>query len=139
MTRFFSSYSDYDALPGELANRWAIPGDENITQVPVILNRGVVQTNANVNQAYELYNKSTERVADGDYIRLKAVRLSYQVPNTLISKLGLSTASVSIEGQNLTLLYSDKALNGQDPEFFRSGGVSLPQPKTITFSLNIGL
>ncbi|GJM28286.1 MAG: SusC/RagA family TonB-linked outer membrane protein [Cyclobacteriaceae bacterium] len=136
---FFAAYTDFDALPGELADRWAVPGDEELTDIPVILDRGVAQGSGDIVQAYDLYNKSGLRVAKGDYIRLKAVRLSYQVPAAFINRIGLSNASLSLEGQNLALLYSDSALNGQDPEFFRSGGVSLPQPRQITFSLNIGL
>lgn len=136
---FFATYTDFDALPGELADRWAVPGDEELTDIPVILDRGVAQSNGDIVQAYDLFNKSDARVADGDYIRLKAVRLSYQLPETIIDRLGLSNASISLEGQNLALIYSDDALNGQDPEFFRSGGVSLPQPRIITFSLNVGL
>ncbi len=136
---FFASYTDFDALPGDLADRWAVPGDEELTNIPVILDRGVAQTNGDIIQAYDLYNKSGLRVANGDYIRLKAVRLSYLIPSSFINKFGLNNATISLEGQNLALLYSDDALNGQDPEFFRSGGVSLPQPRQITFSLNIGL
>ncbi|MEQ8470157.1 MAG: SusC/RagA family TonB-linked outer membrane protein [Marinoscillum sp.] len=135
---FFSTYTDFDALPAELVNRWAVPGDEELTDVPVILDRGVTQTNGNVVLAYQLYNKSTVRVADGDYVRLRTVRLGYAVPPALIGKMGLASASISVEAQNLALLYSDSKLNGQDPEFFSSGGVSLPQPKTLTFTLNVG-
>ncbi len=136
---FFATYSDFDALPGELADRWAVPGDEELTNIPVILDRTVAQSNSDLIQAYDLYNKSGLRIANGDYIRLKVVRLSYSVPPSFIKKIGLSSATLSLEGQNLALLYSDDALNGQDPEFFRSGGVSLPQPRQITFTLNIGL
>ncbi|HOO11008.1 MAG TPA: hypothetical protein PKW06_13805, partial [Cyclobacteriaceae bacterium] len=89
--------------------------------------------------SYDLYNKSSIRVANGDYIRLKSARLSYQLPGHLAQRLGLSHANVSLEGQNIALLYADKALNGQDPEFFSTGGVALPQPRIVTFSLNIGL
>jgi hypothetical protein len=135
---FFATYTDFDALPGELADRWAVPGDEALTNVPVILDRGVAQQSGDIVQAYDLYNKSELRIARGDYVRLKAVRLSYFVPPTFTRKIGLNTATLSLEGQNLALLYSDAELNGQDPEFFRSGGVSLPQPRQITFSLNIG-
>ncbi|MEQ8927619.1 MAG: SusC/RagA family TonB-linked outer membrane protein [Fulvivirga sp.] len=134
----FGTYTDFQSLPGELANRWAVPGDENITNVPVILDRGVSQTNGNVVLAYELYNKSNVRVADGDYVRLKNVRLAYAIPNSITQRLGLSSITASVEGQNLYLLYSDDALNGQDPEFFTTGGVALPQPRLITFSLNVG-
>lgn len=135
---FFATYTDFDALPAELINRWAVPGDEELTDYPVILDRGVAQSNGNVVLAYQLYNKSTARVANGDYLRLRTVRLSYAIPPALIGRMGLSSASLSLEGQNIALLYSDKKLKGQDPEFFSSGGVSLPQPKTITFSLNVG-
>lgn len=135
---FFATYTDFDALPAELVNRWAVPGDEDLTDVPVILDRGIAQSNGNVVLAYQLYNKSSARVADGDYVRLRTIRLGYQIPPAFVQRIGFSTASVSLEGQNVALLYSDRKLNGQDPEFFSSGGVSLPQPKTITFTLNLG-
>ncbi|MEM9337844.1 MAG: SusC/RagA family TonB-linked outer membrane protein [Bacteroidota bacterium] len=136
---FFATYTDFDALPGELVDRWAVPGDEAQTDIPVILDNNVAQANGNVVQAYQLYNKSTVRVADGDYIRLKTVRLGYQIPQNFIQRLGLTSANVSVEGQNLALLLSDReVLRGQDPEFFSTGGVSLPQPRLMTFSLNVG-
>lgn len=134
-----SNYSDFDALPAELANRWVVPGDENITNVPAILPFTTVVAGGTDLNSYSLYNQSDIRVADGDYIRLKTVRLSYQLPTTLVSKVGLNSVNLSVEGQNLWLIYSDDALNGQDPEFFSSGGVSLPQPRLVTFSLNIGI
>lgn len=135
----FSSYNDFDALPGELVNRWIVPGDEANTNVPAILDNGLARTNSEIVSAYDLYNKSTARVAFGDYIRLKNIRLAYNLNPKIVKKLGISNASFSLEGQNLVLLYSDKALRGQDPEFFSTGGVSLPQPKMLTFSLNVGL
>lgn len=136
---FFETYTDFDALPGQLVDRWAVPGDEDLTNIPTIVDRNVAQSDPLVSLAYRLYNKSTERVANGDYIRLKTVRLSYQLPSVMIAKIGFTSTNVSLEAQNLALLYSDrKNLRGQDPEFFSSGGVSLPQPKLITFSINAG-
>ncbi len=135
---FYATYTDFDALPAELANRWAVPGDEELTNIPVILDQGIAQSNGNVVQAYQLFNKSTARVADGTYVRLRMIRLAYSLPSALIGRIGLSSTSVSVEAQNIALLYSDSKLNGQDPEFFSSGGVSLPQPRMLTFSLNVG-
>lgn len=132
-------YTDFDALPAELANRWVVPGDENITNVPAILDRNLVDAGGADLTSYSLYNLSDIRVADGDYIRLKNVRLSYQLPGPLVQRIGLNNINLSVEGQNLWLIYSDDALNGQDPEFFSSGGVSLPQPRLVTFSLSIGI
>ncbi|MEO9964174.1 MAG: SusC/RagA family TonB-linked outer membrane protein [Reichenbachiella sp.] len=134
-----ASYTDFDALPAELANRWVVPGDEEITNVPAILDKNIVNAGGADLTSYSLYNLSDIRVADGDYIRLKNIRLSYQLPGPMVQRIGLSNVNLSVEGQNLWLLYSDDALNGQDPEFFSSGGVSLPQPRLVTFSLNIGI
>jgi len=136
---FYGTYTDFDALPGELVDRWAVPGDEEITNIPVILDRGVAQSDGDINLAYSLYNKSNIRVADGSYVRLRTVSFSYRLPTKLINKTGLSNASIALEGQNLALIYSDDALKGQDPEFFSTGGVSMPLPKLVTLSLNIGL
>ncbi|MEP2027051.1 MAG: SusC/RagA family TonB-linked outer membrane protein [Reichenbachiella sp.] len=134
-----SSYTDFDALPEELANRWVVPGDEEITIVPAILDQRIVTAGGADLDSYALYNQSNVRVANGDYIRLKNVRLSYQLPFPVVQKIGLNNMSLSVEGQNLWLIYSDDALNGQDPEFFSSGGVSLPQPRLVTFTLNVGI
>jgi hypothetical protein len=40
---------------------------------------------------------------------------------------------------NLMLLYADKKLNGQDPEFMNAGGVASPMPKQFTLTLKLGL
>jgi hypothetical protein len=77
-------------------------------------------------------------VADGTYVRLKTVRLAYNLPKTWVRKINANNAQLSVEAQNMILLYSDKKLNGQDPEFFQSGGVALPQPRLITTSVIIG-
>jgi hypothetical protein len=135
---YYPVYTDFDALPGDLVDRWAVPGDELTTNIPVILDAGVAQVSGDIVNAYNLYNKSTVRVADGDYVRLRTVQLSYQIPGEWISKLRLRNAFIMLEGNNLALIYSDKKLNGQDPEFFSSGGVALPPPKTVTLSVNIG-
>ncbi|MFY0653248.1 MAG: SusC/RagA family TonB-linked outer membrane protein [Cyclobacteriaceae bacterium] len=135
----FYSYNDFVALDGNIANRWVVPGDEDITNVPVILDQQTIDTSSNLNVAYSAYNNSTERVANGDYVRLKNIRVSYALPQTITKKLGIGNANFGLEGQNLFLLYSDKALKGQDPEFFSSGGVSLPQPRMVTFTLSVGL
>ncbi|MCI0751214.1 MAG: SusC/RagA family TonB-linked outer membrane protein [Flammeovirgaceae bacterium] len=132
-------YTDFSSLSKSFVNRWVVPGDEAITNIPVILDKRTVEAgNPDFLAAYDLYNKSTVRVADGDYIRLKTVRLSYVVPARWVRKIGAANASISVEAQNLALLYSDSKLNGQDPEFFSAGGVALPQPKLITTALSIG-
>ena len=136
---FDSRYTDFSSLSKSFVNRWVVPGDELKTNIPVILDKQIVEgSNTDLLYAYDLYNKSTARVADGSYVRLKSVRLSYNIPATWLQRIGATNASLSVEGQNLWLLYSDKKLNGQDPEFFSAGGVALPQPRLITTSISIG-
>jgi TonB-linked SusC/RagA family outer membrane protein len=135
---FSPRYTDFSSMPKSFVNRWEVPGDENVTDIPVILDKQTVEGEfSDYLNAYDLYNKSTVRVANGDYLRLKSVRLAYAFPSHLARRIGASSAQISVEAQNLALLYSDSRLNGQDPEFFSVGGVALPQPKLITTSLNI--
>jgi TonB-linked SusC/RagA family outer membrane protein len=136
---FSPRYTDYSSMSRSFVNRWEVPGDETKTNIPVILDKSIVEGNdSDLLSAYDLYNKSTVRVADGTYVRLKSVRLTYSIANKICKRIGASNAQLSVEGQNLALVISDKKLNGQDPEFFSSGGVALPQPKLITTAITIG-
>ena len=116
-----------------------IPGDENITSVPAILSvRQNERKNSEYKKVYNAYNYSTERIADGSFIRLKDISLTYKFDDKWVRNIGLSSMSLKCIMSNVALLYSDKKLHGQDPEFFRSGGVALPVPRQVTFSLRVG-
>ncbi len=136
---FSSSYSDMAALPKEFANRWVAPGDEKLTTIPTIASRRQVANDPYLGYAYNAYNYSTERIADGGFIRMKEISLSYFIPESILAKLHLNKLELKLQGTNLFLLYADKKLNGQDPEFFNSGGVATPMPKQFTFTLRLGL
>jgi TonB-linked SusC/RagA family outer membrane protein len=136
---FHSSYSDLTATPRDFKNRWTIPGDEAYTDVPVIASRREVHENSSLSIAYNSYNYSTARIAKGDFIRMKEMSLSYDFPKSWISKLKMSNLSLKLQATNLFLLYADKKLNGQDPEFFNSGGVAAPVPKQFTLTLRVGM
>ena len=134
---FKAKYSDMDALPKEFYDRWLLPGDENTTNIPSILDAFRYSTVGNA-YPYNVYNYSDVRVADGSFIRLKSVSLSYNLPKTITSKLaGIKAVSFTLTGNNLWLLYSDEKLKGQDPEFQISGGVAQPVQKQVTLSLNV--
>jgi TonB-linked SusC/RagA family outer membrane protein len=136
---FSPRYTDFNSFSRSFVNRWVVPGDELITNIPVILPvDSYVANNPELLSAYDLYNKSTVRVADGTYVRLKSVRLSYTLPFAQARKIRARNVQLSVEAQNLALLYTDNKLNGQDPEFFAAGGVALPQPRLITTSITLG-
>lgn len=69
---------------------------------------------------------------------MKEISLAYDFPKDLISKWNLANLSLKLQATNLFLLYADKKLNGQDPEFFNTGGVAAPVPKQFTLTLRVG-
>jgi hypothetical protein len=138
---FRSSYSDLSSLPREFKNRWMLPGDENVTNIPTIasLNQRDRYGSTALSTAYNAYNYSTARTANGDFIRLKEIALTYTLPTELVAKTKfLTSASLKLAGTNIALLYADKDLNGQDPEFVNSGGVASPISKQITATVRLG-
>lgn len=136
---FSNKYSDLDAMPKEFKNRWTVTGDENRTNVPVIADRRMNQQDQYLSRAYNAYNYSTARIAKGDFIRMKEISLYYDFPKSWISHLKLSDLSLKLQATNLFLIYSDDKLNGQDPEFFNTGGVAAPVPKQFTLTLRMGI
>ena len=136
---FKNTYNDLNAMPKEFANRWMVPGDENFTTIPVIASKRQNQNDTNLSYAYNAYNYSTERIAKGDFIRMKEISLGYDFPASLIAPLKVNSLSLKLQATNLFLIYADKKLNGQDPEFFNTGGVAVPMPKQFTMTLRLGL
>lgn len=136
---FAAAYDDLTAMPKEFKNRWVMPGDERYTTIPVIASRRLAKKYDYISRAYSAYNYSTERIADGGFIRLKEVSLTYDIPQSFLEKIRFSSASIKVQATNLWLIYSDKKLNGQDPEFFNAGGVATPSPKQFTFTLRFSL
>ncbi|PXY03289.1 SusC/RagA family protein [Marinifilum breve] len=133
---FKAQYNDMDAMSNEFKNRWTMFGDEEYTNIPTILSQR--QEAGLYDYPMSYYNYSTARVADGDFIRLKSVALKYMLPKSLVSRIGFADASLKLQATNLWLIYSDDKLYGQDPEFYSSGGVAMPQPKQFTMTLKVG-
>lgn len=136
---FSNKYSDLDAMPKEFKNRWTVPGDEKITNIPVIADVRQNQQDSHLSYAYNAYNYSTARIAKGDFVRLKEISVSYDIPKSIIQAFRISDLSLKLQATNLFLIYADKKLNGQDPEFFNSGGVAAPVPKQFTLTLKLGI
>lgn len=136
---FSASYSDLSAMPREFMDRWVQSGDEKHTTIPAIASRRQVYNNSQISYGYNAYNYSTERIAKGDFIRLKEISLTYDFPSSWTRALRINTASLKLSATDLWLCYSDKKLHGQDPEFVNSGGVANPNPKQFTFTLRFGL
>ncbi|RAJ85384.1 TonB-linked SusC/RagA family outer membrane protein [Chitinophaga dinghuensis] len=134
---FALNYSDADAMPKEFLDRWTLPMDEKATNVPSIAD---YLTRNKVGSVYPwtVYNYTSGRVADGSFVRLKQLSLAYNLPTSIAKLIRANNVAVKLQGNNLWLVYADKKLKGQDPEFFTSGGVALPVPRQFTFTLKVG-
>ncbi|WP_169313290.1 SusC/RagA family TonB-linked outer membrane protein [Solitalea canadensis] len=129
-------YDDATALSKDLASRWTTPGDEQYTTIPRILDQETYDywrlKNAD---PIANYNRSDIRVANGSFIRLKNISLSYALPSYVLKRIGVKSASLQALAQNI-YVWADQKLKGQDPEALVSG-TSVPLPKTVSLGLSV--
>ncbi|EKY10949.1 SusC/RagA family TonB-linked outer membrane protein [Capnocytophaga sp. oral taxon 326] len=137
---FDPTFGDLNVFPKEYYNRWLHPYDELRTEVPSLPSQSLINLigKENIERAYNTYNYSQNRVADGSFVRMKSISLGYRVPKKALERYGMSSLTVRAQATNPFLIYSDSKLNGQDPEYYKSGGVSLPTPKQYTLAFQIG-
>ncbi len=115
-------------------NRWQKPGD--ITDIPKL----IYTDNTSNGSA----NPISDNVQKGDFIKLRSIAIGYQLPASLLSKAGISSARVYVSGQNLAIITK---YEGPDPEVSSNGNGNLNQGvdrntvangRQITLGLNIG-
>ncbi|HTD99662.1 MAG TPA: TonB-dependent receptor [Mucilaginibacter sp.] len=89
---------------------------------------------------------SSRYLSSGSYVRLKTATLGYTFPKAVLAKLKIDRLRIFVNGFNLFKITKYK---GWDPEVntdFLATNVNLgndfysaPQPRTITFGVNVGL
>ena len=137
---FKARYNDLTSMTHDFKNRWMQPGDESVTNVPGIVSKYEYDKNkTNLAKAYNAYNYTSVRTAKGDFIRMKEISLAYDFPRAWFEGTAVNNISLKLQATNLFLIYADKKLNGQDPEFMNAGGVASPMPKQFTLTLKLGL
>lgn len=137
---FDPSFADLNVFSTRYRDRWLNPGDELRTDVPVLPSQALIEQvgRENIERAYNTYNYSQEMVADGSFVRLKNVALAYRLAEGVAKKMHFTSATLRLNVTNPLLIYADPRLHGQDPEYYRSGGVALPTPQQVTLSLSLG-
>ena len=90
------------------------------------------------------YNRagSEDNLYDNTYIKMRELKLSYRVPNNIISKIGLQNLNVSLVGSNLFFIY--KNVPNVNPEAtLGTGGTnpyveytSYPSARSFGFAIN---
>ena len=133
-------YTDYGIVPRELNNRWQFAGDETRTNIPVVYTTFMQNAYGynEISQAYNTYDYSDIRIAKGDNIRLKEISLGYTFDKDFLRETRIRQLSVKLQATNLALLYADKRLNGDDPDYLVNGYTPI-SPKRLIFTLRLGL
>lgn len=115
----------------EMLRRWQQPGD--ITDIP----RAVTSPGLSGSD-------NSRWLSDGDYLRLKNVSLSYDLPAEIVGKARLRSARIFVTGQNLLTF---TGYSGADPEVSVFANTSTaqgtdfltqPQNKMYSIGVNIG-
>jgi hypothetical protein len=118
----------------DVLNSWKTPGQ--VTDIP----KAVYGDNVSNGSSFLI----DANVQKGDFLRLQTATLGYKVPTNL-SSIGISNIRVYAQANNLWLL---TAYTGVDPEISSNGdsnlasGIernSIPQGRSFTFGINIGL
>ncbi len=117
-------------------NRWTHPGQ--VTNVPKYVAGGIILPDGSTNQE----NQPSDRfLYNGSYIRLKNLTIGYDFKSTTFLKsIGISKLYLYGRGTNLWTKTYDKNLT-VDPEVGTEGvgNLEVPQVKTFTIGLNVGL
>jgi tonB-linked outer membrane protein, susC/ragA family len=132
---------DYSNIPRDLNNRWIMSGDENKTNIPRLYTTYMYDRKYSwdeVTRAYLTYSYSDVRIAKGDNIRLKEISVGYTFDKEFLKSTRLRQLSLKLQATNVALLYADKRLNGDDPDFLINGQTPI-SPKRIIFTLRVGL
>ncbi len=110
-------YRDYRSIERSQLARWT-PDNPNGTE-PIRINSS---------GSWDRY-LSTRYLHDGDYLKLKNIRLQYTLGNQIVKKLKLSGVSLFAQAENLWVLTD---LDGFDPEISLSGYRDADQYPTAT-------
>lgn len=132
-TQYPSSRKLYYNTSADIANRWQNAGDEAKTIVP-----GVAGSYAAISVMRYAY--SDVNIQPGDYIRLREISLSYQLPSEMAGKVFAKNIKISGAVRNLGLIWKKNKL-GLDPDYvpvLASTVLHLPATPQYNLMLNVG-
>lgn len=119
------AYPNYNSMSlPEGWSRWKKPGDNATHPKPVLLGN-------------KLSNKPSSRfLEDGSYLRLRHITFTYNLPKSLINRIGLINAKVKVAGENL---WTSTNFSGMDPEVEISGTAGALYPVTRKYVVGLDI
>lgn len=118
----------------DILNRWTPENPKGTMPALVDWHTDII-TYLFLDGAVNPYANSSLWVKKQNYMRIQSIRLGYELPFELIKKLGVSQATVALEGRNL-FVFGSSYTNFLDPETM-GNPYAQPIPKSFTFSLNL--
>lgn len=121
-----------------LLRAWNEEGD--ITDVPrfVFFDFGNARNhdlNAGNTSGGGIQGASSQYLENASYLSLRTVRLSYNLPSSILDKVGIASAKAYVAGQNLHYF---TGYRGYSPEALETDAGRYPIFKSISLGLNIG-
>ena len=104
---------------------------------------GTTNTYPRIINGYSFNQKNSDMLLqDGSFIRLRALTLAYNLPRKALDKMKMKGFRIYLQGDNLFLLtkyagWDPEVSSNLDPQFFGVDNLSVPQPRTYTFGVNL--
>lgn len=117
----------------DILDRWT-PENTSST-LPALMPEGYRSDERVQYGEFSLYSMLDSWVKRSDYVRLQSVILGYNLPTSLVARLGISTVRVAFEARNL-LVFGANYRNFLDPETM-GNPFAQPIPKSYTFNLQV--
>lgn len=122
---FNSSMSGIPNAHADIAARWKNPGDEVTTQIPSWVYPAIPARD-------EFYQYSTALVEKGDHIRLRDIRISYQLLLKQTNRSGIKSCQLYAYINNISILWRANT-KGIDPDNI----TGFPTPRTFAIGTQI--
>lgn len=116
----------------DFAKRWKQPGDELTTNVPSYLYTGKGRS-----YSYEknLYMYSDIHVLDGAFVKLREIKLSYDMPSNI--ERALNVSGLTVYGQVNNPFYIAANKEGIDPEYSAAAGGYRPAKMGPSYTFGV--
>ena len=118
----------------DILNRWT--SSNSATNLPGLMVNTPERANEYTHYSeYNTYSMLDTWVRSQNYCRLQSLRLGYRIPQKVLAPVGITSASVSLEGRNLLVIASDYD-NYLDPETM-GNPYAQPIAKSFILGLNV--
>ena len=118
----------------DILNRWTSTNTN--TDMPALMIKTTERSAEYTHfSEYSTYSMLDTWVKNSSYCRLQSLRLGYKLPKEWLQKVGITSASVSLEGRNLLVIASNYD-NYLDPETM-GNPYAQPIARSFIFGLNV--